>query len=118
MEEAMQQLKTRGTTTLSLPTGFGKSICSVYLSSLLLQECGGLVLILTNRSTIQKGWKETILENTDAAVWVIESKIKVPERCNIILTMDGKFQKIPAEILKLVSVLVVDDNMINVIILE
>jgi len=105
VEEAMNQLKTTGTTSLLLATGLGKSIISAYLSS----QLEGLVLILTNRETIQKGWLETYKDNTDAGIWVIDSKMKIPEKCNVILTMDGKFEKIPWEIRKMVSVLVIDE---------
>lgn len=105
VEQAMSQLTNSGTTSLLLGTGLGKSACSAYLSA----QLGGLVLILTNRETIQKGWLETYNNNTDAKVWVIDSKMKVPNSCNVILTMDGKFGKIPWEIRKMVSVLVIDE---------
>lgn len=104
-KQALEQLHEKGTTTLCLGTGFGKSALSAYLSS----KLGGLTLILTNRETIQKGWIETFNDNTDASIWVIDSKMKIPEKCNVIITMDGKFQKIPWEIRKMVSVLVVDE---------
>ena len=105
VEQAMSQLTTSGTTSLLLGTGLGKSACSAFLSS----QLGGLVLILTNRETIQKGWSETYNNNTNAKVWVIDSKMKIPNGCNVILTMDGKFSKIPWEIRKMVSVLVIDE---------
>jgi superfamily II DNA or RNA helicase len=104
-QEALKQLQERGTTMLSLYTGWGKSLLSIYLAS----ELGGLTMILTNRETIQTGWIETIKKETDAVVWVIDSKMKIPEKCNIILTMDGRFEKIPWEIRKLVSVFVIDE---------
>ena len=107
VEEALVQLNDKGTTLLSLPTGFGKSICSTYLGTKLLN--GGLMLILTNRQTIQKGWQETVESNTDAAIWVVDSKMKIPSQCNVIITMDGKFEKIPWDIRKMVSILVVDE---------
>lgn len=108
-KEALQQLVNTGTTTLILPTGFGKSAMSAFLSSYTTSQTGGLTLVLTNRETIQKGWVETFKNLTNAGVWVVESKIKIPEKCNVIITMDGKFNKIPWEIRKLVSTLVVDE---------
>lgn len=110
VEEALKQLNSSGTTTLALPTGFGKSITATYLGAIIMSNgTGGLMLILTNRETIQKGWVETVTGNTDAAVWVVDSKMKIPSHCNVIITMDGKFQKIPWEIRKLVSVFVIDE---------
>jgi len=104
-EEAKKQLLTFGTTTLLLPTGFGKSALSAYLAT----QLGGLVLVLTNRGPIQTGWLNTFQTLTDAGIWVIESKLKIPEKCNVIITMDGKFQKIPWEIRKMVSVFIIDE---------
>ena len=108
-KDALKQLNEKGTTTLSLPTGFGKSILSTYLSSVLIGYTGGLVLILTNRNPIQEGWFKTVTAETDAGVWVIDSKMKIPSPCNVIITMDGKFSKIPLEIKKMVSILIIDE---------
>lgn len=106
-EKALSQLFEKGTTTLALPTGFGKSILSTYLSSELIKNCQGIVLILTNRLPIQEGWFKTISRETDAGIWVVGDK--VPSQCNIILSMDGRFQKIPKEIKKMISILVIDE---------
>lgn len=104
-QEALLQLRTYGTTTLNYSTGAGKSISAAYLGS----ELNGLVLVMTNRKTIQKGWVSTFEEFTDAGVWVFDGKNPIPEKCNVILTMDGVFQKIPEDIKKLVSVFILDE---------
>lgn len=109
-EKALDQLLNHGAVILNLPTGFGKSAISSYLSAQLSsQPFCGITLILTNRQTIQTGWVETFKQNTTAVVWVIENKIKIPERCNVIISMDGRVNKIPKEILKMVSILVIDE---------
>ena len=105
VNKALEQLNNMGTTTLLVGTGLGKSIMAAYLSSMV----GGLTLVLTNRETIQTGWIETFKSSTNAALWTIESKMKIPSSCNVILTMDGKFGKIPWEIRKMVSVLIIDE---------
>ncbi len=105
VKQALAQLQEKGTTTLDLFTGSGKTLCSLYLAS----QLGGLVLVVTNRETIQTGWVTTLKDNFDAVVWVIDSKMKVPEKCNVILTMDGKLEKIPWEIRKMVSVYIIDE---------
>jgi len=109
-KQALNQLNERGTTTLALPTGFGKSLMSIVLGSILMNNgTGGLMLILTNRETIQNAWAETIRTNTDAESWIVDSKMKIPEKCNIILCMNGRFGKIPWEIKKLISICVIDE---------
>lgn len=107
VQTALQQLNEKGTTTLLLGTGAGKSAISCYLASML----GGLTLILTNLSTIQEGWIKTFQDMSDAGVWVIQpkNKFKIPEKCNVIISMDGRIDKIPWEIRKMVSVLVIDE---------
>ena len=104
-QEAMKQLMSTGTTLLNLGTGLGKSALSAYLAS----QLDGMTLVLTNRETIQKGWYETFADNTNAGVWLVDSKMRIPEKCNVILTMDGKFEKIPWEIRKMISVFVIDE---------
>ena len=110
VEQAMKQLTERGTTLLNFVTGGGKTVSAVYLASKLLSGgTGGLVLVLTNRATIQKGWEETIKDNTDAGIWLVDAKMKIPQTCNIILCMDGRFEKIPQEIRKIISVVIIDE---------
>lgn len=104
-KEALNQLRTLGTTTLNYSTGAGKSISAAYLGS----ELDGLVLVMVNRKTIQKGWVSTFEEFTDAEVWVYDGKNKAPPSCNVIITMDGMFQKIPSEIKKMVSTFILDE---------
>jgi superfamily II DNA or RNA helicase len=104
-EEAMKQLMATGTTLLNLGTGLGKSALSAYLAS----KLDGMTLVLTNRETIQKGWYETFADNTNAGVWLVDSKMRIPEKCNVILTMDGRFEKIPLEIRKMIAVFVIDE---------
>lgn len=104
-EKALSQLHSTGTTLLNLGTGLGKSALSAYLSS----KLDGMVLVLTNRETIQKGWYETFKDNTNAGIWLIDAKMRIPEKCNVILTMDGKFEKIPWEIRKMISTFVIDE---------
>jgi superfamily II DNA or RNA helicase len=110
VDQAMKHLTERGTTLLNLSTGAGKTLCSIVLGSKLLNNgTGGLVLILVNRETIQKGWEETIKNNTDAGLWIVDSKMKIPTTCNIILCMEGRFGKIPKEIVKMISVVIIDE---------
>jgi superfamily II DNA or RNA helicase len=109
VNKAWEQLDTLGTTTLSLPTGYGKSICSAYLSAKCLEKSGGLVMVITPRDTIQQGWYETFTKETTAAVWIVENTLRIPELCNVILCMNTRFDKLPREITSMVSTLVLDE---------
>jgi len=110
VNKALIQLHSLGTTSLIVATGLGKSIMATYLSSVMMGFAGGLTLVLVNRETIQTGWEKTYTEHTDAVTWIInKGKLKVPEKCNVILCMNGRFEKIPYEIRKMVSVLIVDE---------
>jgi len=105
VREAWEQLQEYGTTLLHVPPSRGKTIMSAYLGSLL----GGLVIVVMNRKTIQKGWVNTFTEFTNAGVWVFDNKNHIPEKCNVIIVMEGKFHKIPPEILRMVSVFILDE---------
>jgi superfamily II DNA or RNA helicase len=109
VNEALKQLDEFGTTMLSLPTGFGKSICSSYLASKCLSNCGGLVLVITPRETIQMGFEETFKKETTAGVWIVENNIKIPQQCNVILSLNTRVCKIPKEILNMISILILDE---------
>lgn len=104
-QEALGHLNTCGTTTLGLYPGFGKTILSAYLAS----KLGGLTLIVFPSLMIKQGWISTFEEYTNAKVWVNDNKNDMPSECNVILTMDTSFHKIPKEVLTMVSILVIDE---------
>ncbi len=105
MEESLSYLKQYGTTTLGLYPGFGKSICSSYLAS----KLEGLTLIVYPIKIIEQSWYNTFNEFTDASIWLNDGKNSLPESCNVILTMDTQFHKIPSEVLSMVKILIIDE---------
>lgn len=108
LQEAREQLKTKGTTILGVFPGGGKSLMSTVLCS----ELKGLTLIVVPIKLVLKGWNTTFKEYTNAKVWVVENtkyNKTPPEELNVILTMDTMFYLIPAEILAMVKILVVDE---------
>lgn len=106
VKEANRQLDTNGTTTLNIYPGAGKTIMATYLSSLK----GGLVLILYPIKIVETSWINTVKKFTNASIWINNGKNPVPSSCNIILSMDTQFHKIPKEILKMVSTLIIDES--------
>jgi superfamily II DNA or RNA helicase len=103
--EAMKHLTTLGTTTLGAPPGAGKTLMSAWLAS----KLGGLVLVVSPLKLVQRGWETTFKEYTDAKIWVNDGKQPCPKECNVILTMDTMFIKIPKVILSMIKVLVIDE---------
>jgi len=122
MEEASQQLLGTGTTILGLPPGFGKTVCSAYLSSL----CKGVTLVFYTRESLQKQWLKTFTDFTDADVWIVGSshiynqtvdkrsttlKIESYDKYvpDIILCMKQSVHKIPPPMLNMITTLVIDE---------
>lgn len=81
------------------------TIMSAYLASGL----GGLTLVVYPIKVVEPGWLNTFKQFTDASVWLNDGKIPLPSSCNVILTMDTQFHKIPQEVLKMVRILVIDE---------
>lgn len=103
--QALEHLNSLGTTTLGVYPGCGKTIMSAYLSS----KLEGLVLVVFPVKVVEPSWFNTFKEFTDASVWLNNGTNPIPKSCNVILTMDTQFHKIPQEILKMVRILVIDE---------
>jgi hypothetical protein len=109
--EAWEQLRTYGTTTLSLYTGFGKTIVGAYICCAL----GYVVMVTFTLSTLMKQWKETFTNHTNARVWVVgedpdpEWSPGQPLSFDVIVCMDQRVKKIPADIRAQVGVLIPDE---------
>lgn len=105
VQQGMQHLTTTGTTTLGVYPGCGKTIMSAYLGS----KCDGLILVVYPIKMVEPGWINTFKQFTDALVWHNDGKTPIPSSCNVILTMDTQFHKIPKQILDMVRVLIIDE---------
>lgn len=102
-EEALEQIKAYGTTTLGLYPGFGKTIEGARLTC----ELGLLTLIYCHRETLALQWLKTYQDFTDAEVWVVGQK--APKTCNVIVCMDTRYHIIPPEMIKQIGFLIVDE---------
>jgi len=78
---------------------------SAYLSS----NFEGLTLVVYPIKVVEPSWLNTFKQFTDASVWLNDGNNPIPKECNVILTMDTQFHKIPPEILKMVRILVIDE---------
>lgn len=105
VNKALEHLQTIGTTTLGAPPGSGKTLMSAYLGSVL----GGLTLVMSPLTLVQRGWITTFEQYTDAKIWHNDGKNSCPTECNVILTMNTMFHKIPQQILNMVQTVVIDE---------
>ena len=104
--EALEQLKTYGTTTLALDPGFGKTI----LGARFTIEIGLLTVVLMHRETLTTQWKTTYEKSTNAIVWIVELGNTIPPpNYNVIICMDTRWHKIPDDIRSKVGLLIIDE---------
>lgn len=81
-KEALNELKRKCCTLLSLHVGWGKSVFAIYLA----HKLGFKTLILVNRLVLVKQWKELIQSLCpDAKLQVLSSKSTMDESCDFYL---------------------------------
>jgi superfamily II DNA or RNA helicase len=107
-EEALQFLNTKGTVFLELRTGFGKTICSTYLSS----KLGYKTIILLNMSSLLEQWAEAYRKNTTANVHIVSVKSKEIDMNNadVLICMIGRFKYISQENRDNIGTLILDET--------
>ncbi len=102
---ALHHMNEYGTSSLCVYTGFGKTVICAFLAC----ELGLLPLVLIESTTLMKQWKETFDEFTDANVWVVGEKYNNKRPIDVIISMDGRLDKIPREYLDSVGFLIIDE---------
>lgn len=105
MEEAIENLKTHGTTLLALFPGAGKTICSAYLA----QWTGLVTIVFYHRQILGQQWLSTFGECTDAKVWLVDGPEEPETPYNVILCMDTQFYKLAKKITSRVGCVIVDE---------
>ena len=53
-------------------------------------------------------WKKTFEDNTNAKVWIVGEN-HPPEKCNVIICMDTRYEQIPIETRNIVGILIIDE---------
>lgn len=97
-------MKEKGTVTLGLYPGFGKTIVSAYLGS----QQDGIIIVLYTQTSLQVQWRETFSKNTNAKTWTVDEE-EMPSGFNVILCMSTRIHKIPSSILLMVKCLIIDE---------
>jgi superfamily II DNA or RNA helicase len=106
-EEAYKQLAATGTTTLCLPTGFGKTLLSLYLAGL----TKGIIAVNITIQALTDSWLSTFLKcypDMKDRIWVVGEN-DMPADPAFILFMYTRYEKIPQDLRKRISCLVIDE---------
>lgn len=105
VQEAWQQLWSRGTTILELPPGTGKTMIATYLVHLVKK----VALILIHRDPLIQQWANTIYKaHSGASVWVVGHL--VPDRpVTHIVCMYERIDQLSPEVRAAVGVLIIDE---------
>jgi hypothetical protein len=105
-EEAWQQMKTYGSTTLGLYPGFGKTILGAKLAA----RAKLLTIVLVTSTVLLGQWKKTFEDNTNSKdkIWIVGEKTP-PTKCSVIICMDTRYEQIPVELRNKCGVLIIDE---------
>lgn len=105
--EAYAQLYTYGTTTLALPTGFGKTLLSLYLAGL----TKSIIAVNIPVSTLTDSWVSTFLKcypSMKDRIWIVGEN-EMPSDPVLILFMYTRYEKIPFLLRNRIGCLVQDE---------
>ena len=110
-EDIINHLDKKGTTTLNLPCGTGKTILSVYASCIKKL----ITLVLVPYTSLIEQWGKEYSTFTNAKVWMIdENKKKLPPilDANVIICYShiSRWEQIPEEMLNSVGMLIIDEG--------
>lgn len=103
-KEAWGQLESRGTSTLGLYPGFGKTILGASLAS----RTKLITCILVHREILTGQWKKTFTDFTNGRVWIVGEK-DPPPVCDVIICMDTRWSVIPQSVRDCVGFLIIDE---------
>ena len=106
-QEALNHIQTKGTTTLGLPCGQGKTVYGAYLAS----QFGLYTVVLCNREFLGNQWAKTFEEFTSATTWIVPTgEIKFPQKMpHITLCMDSRVENLPWEYRARIGLMIIDE---------
>jgi superfamily II DNA or RNA helicase len=103
-QEALQQLQLKGTTTLGVYPGFGKTVVGAFLSAAM----GLNVVVLYHREFLGNQWDKTFEDFTNATRWIVGTPM--PETFpHVTFCMDSRFHLLPEAFRDRIGTLIVDE---------
>lgn len=106
-EEAYRQLYMTSTTTLKVPTGFGKTLLSIYLAGM----TRGIIAVNITIQALTDSWISTFLKcypDMKERIWIV-GEHEMPKDPVFILFMYTRYEKIPLELRKKITTLILDE---------
>lgn len=103
-QEAWDQLSLRGTSTLGLYPGFGKTILGAKLAS----RAKLMTVVLVHREILTLQWKKSFEDFTNAKVWIVGEK-NPPPICDVIICMDTRWESLPIQMRDSIGFLIIDE---------
>lgn len=104
-EEAYQQLLAKGTTTIGLYPGFGKTVVGAKLSSRL----GLYTAIICHREFLCEQWEKTFKDFTGATIWIVGATPPPPIIPHITICMDTRVALLPKDYRDKIGCLIIDE---------
>lgn len=106
-QEAYAQLAATGTTTLCLPTGFGKTLLSLYMAGL----CRNIIAVNLPSQSLIESWSSTFIKcypDCKDRIWIVGEN-EMPENPALILFMYTRFDKIPPYLRRQIGCYIIDE---------
>lgn len=104
LEEAIEHISTKGTTTIGLYPGFGKTVVGAYLAA----KSGLYTAVLYHRDFLGGQWQATFQEFTNATTWIVGTP---PPNIfpQVTLCMDTKVSQLPDVYREKIGFLIIDE---------
>jgi len=104
VEEAAEHLRMKGTTTIGLYPGFGKTVVGAKLAT----DLGLYVAVLYHRDFLGGQWETTFRNFTNATTWIVGTSAP-KEFPQVTLCMDTKVQLLPDAYRDRIGCLIIDE---------
>lgn len=104
--EAMEQMNRYRSTTLSLYTGFGKTIMAIYVTAAL----GLKTVVVMNTEPLATQWVNTFQRHTTARVHLIDDENRVDETADVFVCMNLRVGKMSEKLRRSIGFLITDET--------
>ena len=108
--EALERLEENRTVFLALHTGYGKTSCAIYLSSLL----GLKTAVLCHFNTVNNQWEDNYEKKTSAKIQRVEGKCRIDKNADVYIIGIQKAKTLNREDLSHIGLVILDEAHIAV----